>query len=474
MTRVDEILDKLHGCKYFSKLDAKDGFLQIDLAKKDQIKTTFRTKQGCFCFVKMSFGLVNAPATYQRVMDNALKDFLWNFVVVYMDDCLVFSKSKEQHRKHLDQVKKRLEEREIILNNDKCEYFKKSLKFLGHIVSEKGYRPDPERVKAIRTAKPPETKKEMQSFLSFVSYCRKFINHLADNAAPLYDLISKNVKDNCFKKMFVGTVKESFIKVKNSISDDALLAFPNFESTFILTTDASKIGIGAILSQKENEVERPIEYFSRKHNSAQRNYCTTDQELLAVVEALKHFSPYLSGRPFTLRTDHKALIYLFKSKNQKSRLMRWSLEIQNFDINIEYLKGELNFTDFLSRNICDNNSISVITGTGNNENLNILKDIMMLGHGSNKSMRYYCEGRYNWLNINKQIKEIVKCCRVCSRAGGVTGVSGVTPIKIYEKNKRWKIDTIGPSNTSNCSYKFIITVIDCFTRKAAGYAVRTK
>lgn len=138
MTRIDDIMDTLHGSKYFSKLDAKDGFLQIDLEEKDQIKTSFRTKKGCYCFVKMPFGLINAPATYQRAMDNALSDYLWKFVVVYMDDCLVFSENMEDHKKHLKLVKDRLWERNILLNSDKCDYFKEEIKFLGHIIDKNG------------------------------------------------------------------------------------------------------------------------------------------------------------------------------------------------------------------------------------------------------------------------------------------------------------------------------------------------
>ncbi len=360
MTRVDDILDRLNGCEYFSKLDAKDGFLQIDLAEEDQIKTTFRTKKGCFCFVKMPFGLINAPATYQRVMDNALKEYLWDFVVVYMDECLVFSKSFEDHEKHLNLVKKRLNERQIILNPKKCKYFQTEIKFLGHILNKEGYKADPERVKSIKQSTPPKNRKELQSFLSLVSYCRKFIPYLADIAAPLYDLTTNKITDAEFNNYFSGKNIKIFEKIKNSISEDALLAFPDFSNRFILTTDASKIGIGAVLSQVSNGVERPIEYFSKKHNRAQQNYCTTDQELLAVVESLKHFSQYLVGKQFLLRTDHKALVYLFSSKNYKSRLTRWSLDIQAYDIKIEFLKGELNFSDFLSRNISDEEVINCV------------------------------------------------------------------------------------------------------------------
>ncbi|MCA9766889.1 MAG: hypothetical protein KC455_10785, partial [Carnobacterium sp.] len=350
MPNIQEVLDALAGAKIFSRLDALSGYHQVAVAEEDIEKTAFACKEGIYEFLRMPFGLVNAPATFQRIMDQTLAKELWKFVVVYLDDVIIFSKTVEEHREHLAVVKKKLEEIGMIWNKEKCETFKNEIKILGHIVSASGLKPNPDRVRAIRDFKMPGTKKEMMSFLGLVGYCRKFIKNLSQLSKPLYESIKGNPDTYEFRKRIEATeVMEAMRMVKASIAEDALLALPNNEDPFILTTDASGIGVGAILSQVQNGEERVVEYFSSLHNVAQRNYSTTDQELLAVVSALEHFRPYLIGRKFKLRTDHKALIYLWNAKDQKTRLFRWALILQEYDFTIEYLKGEENFADIVSR-----------------------------------------------------------------------------------------------------------------------------
>ena len=261
-----------------------------------------------------------------------------------LDDVIIYSKSGEEHKEHARIVQEKLNKIGMVVNKDKCEFFKREISVLGLIVSEKGIKPDTERIKAIQDFKIPETKRELMSFIGLVGYCRKFIKNLSILSKPLYDLLKQEVN----KKEFTERIKaREFVDiidtVKKSISEDALLVLPDNKGKFILTTDASCIGVGAVLAQLQEGKEKVISYFSSVHNSAQKNYSTTEQELLVVVSAIEHFRPYLICRKSELRTDHKALVYLFKAKDQKTRLMRWSLKLQEYDFEIKYLKGGREF-----------------------------------------------------------------------------------------------------------------------------------
>jgi transposase InsO family protein len=481
MPNIQEVLNALNGAEIFSKMDALSGYHQVELREEDVEKTAFGCKEGIFEFKKMPFGLVNAPATFQRLMDTALADVLWKFVVVYLDDIIVFSKSIEEHKIHLKIVQEKLEKMGMIFNSEKCEFFKKEIRVLGHIVSHKGIRPDDRRIQAIKAFKDPETKKELMSFLGLIGYCRKFIKDLSGLSKPLYDLLKKDISREEFKEEIRRKdTKEEIHALKRSISEDAMLSLPNNRDMFVLTTDASGVGVGAVLSQIQEGKERVIEYYSSIHNQAQKNYSTTEQELLAVIAAIEHFRPYLLGRRFKLKTDHKALVYLFKTRNLKSRLLRWSLILQEYDFEIEYLKGDKNFSDFLSRAFrCS--SAGVIEGDRpltipkeEDENIILEQYHRMTGHGGIKTMKYLILRRYKFKNANKRINEYVNACEICRRARNCSKQISCSPIKAREINELWEIDVIGPIESAKEANKYIFTVIDVFSKRVAAFATRDK
>ncbi|KAF9763214.1 Retrovirus-related Pol polyprotein from transposon [Nosema granulosis] len=196
MPRVDDILDEMHGAKYFSKLDAQSGYHQVRMHKDDIEKTAFACKEGLFEFTRMPFGLINAPATFQREMNRILRPFIGKFVMVYIDDIVIYSKTKEEHSKHVSQVIQTVNGVELFLNREKCEFGKTEIKILGHVINAEGVKIDPTRILAIKNMKVPETKKELESFLGMINYCSRFLRNLSDDTSFLYGLTKKEAEVN--------------------------------------------------------------------------------------------------------------------------------------------------------------------------------------------------------------------------------------------------------------------------------------
>ncbi|XP_014613889.1 PREDICTED: uncharacterized protein LOC106792185 [Polistes canadensis] len=361
MPRTDEFFDALKGAKIFSKLDAKSGYHQIDMHPEDIEKTAFGCKEGLFEFVKMPFGLVNGPATFQRV----LRDFINKFVVVYMDDILIFSKTQEEHEVHV----------------------------------------------------------------------RTVLNRLKDRG-------------------------KHFESIKNKLADNVRLTIPNPKERFILTTDASNTGVGAILAQVHEGKERVIAFYSALHSGAESRYSTTEQELLAVIKAIQHFGGYLLLGEFTLRTDHSALKFLFTSRNIKARLAR----------------GATNGSDHLSRefnciNINVRNRKSVTPEKGQNL---IVFYHDLLGHGSIQNVKYHVLSKYVWAGAGKDIEEYVKKCVICQRADGPRRQYDCSPLMVTEKNDLWEVDIVGPFEENEEGYKYILTMVDHRTKWAEVVPLRYK
>ena len=269
------------------------------MAPEDAEKTAFTTPFGLFQFKKMPFGLANAPATFERLMDLVLAGLHWDVCLVYLDDIIVFSQSFKQHVQRLQLVLERLRKAGLKLSPSKCHLFQSKVEFLGHVVSGDGVSTDPKKTEAIDKWPNPRSVRDVRSFLGLCSYYRRFVKGFADIAKPLYVLTQQDVvfvwSDEC---------QEAFQNLKAALTSPPILAYPSESDAFILDTDASSVGIGAVLSQVQNGTERVIAYFSRVLNPAERNYCVTRRELLAVVCAVNHFHHYLCGRHFLVRSDH--------------------------------------------------------------------------------------------------------------------------------------------------------------------------
>ena len=348
LPRIEDILDQLSGNSWFSTLDLKSGYWQVKLDSKDKEKTAFSVGNGLWQFTVMPFGLCNAPATFEHLMEKVLQDILSKICLVYLDDVIVFSKTFEEMMENLRKVFLRFRSANLKLNPKKCSLFGKEVKYLGHVVSEKGITTDPEKISAIRNWPVPQNKKQLRSFLGFCSYYRKFIKGFSLIAKSLFVLTENQVKFE-----WNLSCEEAFNKLKGKLVSSPILSFPEEHGQFILDTDASNHGIGAVLSQVQNGSKKVIAYFSRVLNKAERNYCITRRELLAIVASVKSFHHYLYGRKFQIRTDHISLKWLLSFKDLEGQLARWLERLQQYEFEIIHRKGKLHQNaDGLSRRPC--------------------------------------------------------------------------------------------------------------------------
>ncbi|XP_045456466.1 uncharacterized protein LOC123666419 [Melitaea cinxia] len=342
---ISEILDQLGKCKYFSTLDLSSGFHQIKLAEADAPKTAFTVPQGHFEFTRMPFGLKNAPSTFQRLMNTALSGLSGIQCFVYLDDIVIYSFDLETHTKALTNVFDRLRHFNLKLQPEKCEFFRKEVSYLGHIITDEGVKPNPEKTKAVQNFPRPKCRNDIRSFMGLVSYYRRFIPNLSKIAKPLTNLLRKDIEF-----IWQNEQQLAFEKLKNCLTTAPILAYPDFTQPFNLTCDASNHAISAILSQGPIGKDRPIAYASRTLNKAECNYSVTEKECLAIIWGTKTFRPYLYGNKFNILTDHRPLKWLFNCKDPSSKLVRWRLKLEEFDYNIEYKKGKINSNaDALSR-----------------------------------------------------------------------------------------------------------------------------
>ncbi len=332
---TQECLDAMAGSQYFSSLDMTSGYNQIPLRERDIPKTAFVTKQGLYEFKVMSFGLTNAPATFQRVMELALRGLQWSTCLIYLDDVLIFGATFDMHLERLKQVLNKIKAANLKLKPEKCSLFQSQVPFLGHIVSKQGVQPNPDNVAKILNWSEPTNVTEVRQFLGLCSYYRRFIQDFAAIAKPLTEL-------TCDDSPLVWTdqCQFAFDRLKAKITGPDIMAYPRDDTPFILDTDACDVGIGAVLSQVQDGHERVISYASRSLNGAERNYCVTDKELLAIKNFVEHFKQYLLGREFLVRTDHQALKWLFSLKEPKGRIARWIEILSAYHFTVEYRAGK--------------------------------------------------------------------------------------------------------------------------------------
>ncbi|CAK1604464.1 unnamed protein product [Parnassius mnemosyne] len=342
---ISDVLDKLGNCQYFTTLDLASGFYQVEMNPSDIPKTAFNVEHGHFEFLRMPMGLKNSPSTFQRVMDNVLHDLQNTVCLVYLDDIIVFSTSLQEHMVNLEKVFQKLRESNFKIQMDKSEFLKLETAYLGHIISKGGIKPNPSKISAIEKYPLPKTAKEIKQFLGLIGYYRKFIPDFARITKPLTQCLKKG------RKITLDTdYINCFEKCKTLLTKDPILQYPDFNKEFILTTDASNVAIGAILSQGPIGSDKPVCYASRTLNESEVNYSTIEKELLAVVWATKYFRPYLFGRTFKILTDHKPLQWVMNLKEPNSRLTRWKLKLSEYDFSVIYKKGKNNTNaDALSR-----------------------------------------------------------------------------------------------------------------------------
>ena len=352
LPRIHESLDTLSGSRFFSTMDMASGYWQLKMADDgSKEKTAFCTHLGLHQFTVLAFGLCNAPATYERLMENVLRGLQWKECLVFIDDVICVGRDFDTALANLIAVWQRFREANLKLKPKKCHLFQENVTFLGHLVSPEGVRCDPEKVKAVAHWPVPTNLTEVRSFVGFCAYYRRHIHRFSEIAAPMIALTRGNPKKRQIQ--WTEQCQHSFETLKKALTDAPLLVYPTEDGQFILDTDASGDGMGAVLSQLQDGQERVIAYGSRTLNRAQRNYCTTKRELLAVFTFIKHFRHYLWGRNFILRTDHASLRWLKNFQDVEGMLARWLTVLDMYSFEIVHRAGAKHVNaDSLSRIPC--------------------------------------------------------------------------------------------------------------------------
>ena len=347
LPNINQLLDRLSNAKWFSKLDLANGYHQLRIDPEDVKKTAFTTRYGMFEWLVVPFGLTNAPSVFMQLMQEVLAPFLDQFVIVYLDDILVYSANLDDHIKHVNQVLQTLRAKQLFAKQSKCSLFQSRIDFLGYVISSQGIAMEQNKVQQILNWPPPATVKQIRQFLGLAGFYRQFINNFSGVASPLSSLMKTNTP-------FVWTSEcdKAFNQLKQCISSEPVLMLPREREPFTIHTDASRFAIGGVLMQHNERGDlQPIAFTSRKLQQAETRWATHEQELFAIVHALKQWKHYvLNGTKTTIVTDHHSLRFFHSQRHLSPRQIRWMEFLQQFDLNIVYKPGTTNIVaDALSR-----------------------------------------------------------------------------------------------------------------------------
>lgn len=359
LPRIEETMDNLVGAKYFSCLDLRAGYYHVEVDEGDKPKTAFTAGPlGFWEFNRLPFGLTNAPATFQRIIEKSMGELHLREVLSYLDDLIVHGRGVQEHIARLRRVFQKIREAHLKLNAGKCAFFKREISYLGHIVSERGVEADPKKVEKIVNWPTPRNVPDVREFLGFAGYYRKFVRNFARHAKPLTDLLGGNSLRKKGKGLplqsswrWGPSQQESFECLKEKLTTPPILAYADYSLPFTLHTDASREGLGAILYQEQNGEMRVIAYASRSLNKSEQNYTAHKLEYLAVKWAVTDkFQEYLYGNRFTIYTDNNPLTYVLTTAKLDATGHRWLAALGSYNFDIHYRPGKTNRdADILSR-----------------------------------------------------------------------------------------------------------------------------
>jgi len=347
LPKVNDIFTTMTGSRYFTTLDLAKGFWQIKLHPNSKEITAFNSVFGQYQFKRLPFGLSTAPSAFQSALNTVLSGINWIKCMVYLDDILIFTKTFEEHLEVIKEVFDRLAQANLKVKLQKCEFARTECNYLGHVLNSQGIAPLPDKVTAVKDMPYPECTQQVETFLGKVGYYGRFIDHLATIGKPLFALKKKRVVWR-----FEEEEKRAFDLLKERLCTAPVLRHPDFNLPFILSTDASGYGLGAVLSQEFEDGEHPISYASTTLQDEHTRYAVIEREGLAMCWGITHFEEYLLGKPFIAYTDHKPLLSLLTKDQCNKRLQNYALKLQHFKFEIRYRKGAENSNaDALSRNV---------------------------------------------------------------------------------------------------------------------------
>ena len=501
LPRICDLIEKFKGSKVFSTLDLMKGYYQVGMQPEDKEKTAFVTEEGLYEFNVMPFGLTGAPNTFQRLMDFLLRNL--SCAMVYLDDIIIFSPNEEQHVQDLKAVFSVLTTAGLKINLGKCAIGKTEIQFLGHVISAQGISPDPSLTQKVRDCPIPKNVKQVQSFLGLASYYRRFVPQFAKIVQPLTKLVRKDQKF-----IWQQEQDEAFHLLKHKLVTSPILSYPDLTKPFLLQTDASNEAVGAVLAQKDDEGrEHPVAFLSRSLTNTERNYSTTEKECLALLYACQTFRHYLYGSEVTVITDHAPLQWLQNNKDTSSRLIRWSLKIQDLNMKIEYKPGKSHSNaDAMSRWIAFVTlSGEVIKAQKDDVELaQLAKDVKfpyivrenglfyqgketellvvpkqfrslilfeahdgLLGaHLGIKRTEGKIMQKYYWPHIREDIRRYCNSCEVCQAIKNPVkpGRQPMRPIVVNGVFERIAMDVLGPLPLSHHGNKYVLVIQEYLTK----------
>ena len=360
--RIDDIFDHLSQAEYYTTIDFKSGYFQVGLDPKDRPKTAFSTRDQHYQFTVLPQGVTNGPPAFQRIVGHILGPTRWQYSLAYLDDVIIYSPTFEQHLAHLEDILNRLSVANFRLNVDKCHIAKTSIDYLGHHIEHSNIRPNADNIRALLETPQPTTAKEAFRFVKAAEYYRKFIPRFSTIAQPLHKYAPTTKEQRSQKSQSTPIVLSNeelnaFTELKRILTNDLVLRIPDQNLPFKIQTDASKIGIGAVLMQTHPNGDLPVAYLSKKFTTTQMNWPATEQECYAIICAIEKWHKYLDGRPFIIETDHKPLLPFNMKQQLNSKCERWRLKLQQYKFTIRYIKGKRNtVADYLSRSPVDSGS----------------------------------------------------------------------------------------------------------------------
>jgi len=537
---IEEILMKFEGAQFLSSIDLTAGYWQCPLRPDCREITAFLYQGRNYQYKVLPFGLINSVAEFQKILDKVLGPEILNFVAVYVDDIHIMSKTFAEHMSHLEQIFRKFREYNVTINIKKSQFLQSQILFLGHIISKEGIQMDPEKVKAIQNFQPPKNRKQLQSFIGFINFYRKYIRDLSKQTSQISDLLKKGTPWNWTEQH-----EATFVEIKELFLKDIMIQYPNFEEEFYISTDASSRAIGAELFQIDKEGNhKTLGFISRTLQAAEKNYYTTELELLAAVYACKKFRNYILGYPTKILTDHQALVFLKQCKLLNARLTRWSIAIQEYNLEVIHVPGKENIgADTLTRypqderdDARDNttqitinklilhtyskelqqqfkqlnklqredirinqiinrtyskpdkyftlvNNLLYAVGRDNRHRI-MIPDIMKhqltkethiyLGHVGTFKVYNALKHNHQFKNMYAVVKKVTRSCDLCQKSKINTQITrGPTITSIpSEPRNLISLDLMGPLPRGQLNMKYILALIDIFSKHVKLYALR--